>query len=98
MLLGSAETSGHQQRANFVAIQTDGVGLIIQAGSADVDRRRVVQKLLFYRVPVEPRHRAQSAGHGGAGGSPVLHVSAEAFDVSAAGLEQVQVDAVGTTM
>jgi hypothetical protein len=39
MLGGYAEPSGDQQRAELVAVQPGGMGLIIQTGTADMSGR-----------------------------------------------------------
>jgi hypothetical protein len=49
----------------------------------------MLERLFFDRVAVEPGDGAQAAGDGGAGPAAGLQVAGEAFDVGAAGLEQV---------
>jgi hypothetical protein len=39
MFCRRAETGGHQQRAEFVAVQRDGMGLIVHPRAADVRGR-----------------------------------------------------------
>ena len=91
MLGGRAEPRGDQQSAELVAVQADGVRLIVQPGTADVGGRGVLQQLLLYRVPIEPGDRAQPAGDRGAGPAAGFQVAGEALDVRTASLEKVQV-------
>jgi hypothetical protein len=49
-----AEPRGHQQGAELVTVQRDGVGLIIHPRPPDVRGWRVIQEFLLARVPVEP--------------------------------------------
>jgi hypothetical protein len=66
------EPGGDQESAELVAVQGDGVGLIVQAGPADMRGRGVVQEFFLDRVPVEPGDRTQPPGDGGAGPAVVL--------------------------
>ena len=91
MLGWLAKPGGDQQRAELVAVQPDGMGLIVQARSADMRGRGMLEQVLLHRIPVEPRDRAQTAGDGGAGPAAGFQVTGEALDVGAAGLEQAQV-------
>jgi hypothetical protein len=88
MLTRRAEPGSDQQRAELVAIQGGGMGLIVQPRPADVGGRRVIQELFFDGVPVEPGDGGQSAGDGGMGSSPGLQLAGEPFDVRAADREQ----------
>ena len=90
MLGRRLEPGGHQQRAQLVAVQGDGMGLVIQPRPPDMRGRGVVQELLFDRAPVEPGDGAQPAGDGRAGAASGLEFSGEAFDVGAADREQRQ--------
>jgi hypothetical protein len=49
-----AEPGGHQQRSQFVAVQADRVGLVVDAGTADVGGRGMPEEFLFDGVAVEP--------------------------------------------
>jgi hypothetical protein len=62
MLGGRAEPGGDQHCAEFVAVQPSGVRLIVQAGTADMSGRGMVQEFFFDRVLVEPGDRAQPPG------------------------------------
>ena len=65
------------------------VRLVIQARSADMDGRGVIQQL-FLRVLVEPGDGAQPEDDSGAGSSFGFKVAAEALDVRAPDFEQTQ--------
>ena len=54
MLGRRPEPGGHQQRAELVAVQGGGMGLIVHPRPPDVRGRGVVQELFFDRVLVEP--------------------------------------------
>jgi hypothetical protein len=69
------------------------VGLVVDAGSADVHRRRVLDCAFFLRAAVEPDDRAQPTRHRRSRLATVLQVADEAFDVDAANLEQAVVAA-----
>src|SRR6266700_1956483 len=90
MLGRRAKPGGHQQRAQLVAVQGGGMGLVIQPRPSHVSGRGMVQELFLDRVPVEPGNGTQPAGDGRAGAAPGLEFSGEAFDVGAADREQRQ--------
>jgi hypothetical protein len=90
MLGRRAEAGSDQQGAELVAVQRDGVRLVVQPRPPDVRGWRVIQEFLLDRVAVEPGDGAQPAGDGGAGPSRGLQVAGEAFDVAAADGEQRQ--------
>jgi hypothetical protein len=54
MLGWRAEPGSDQQRAELVAVQSDGVGLVVDSWPSDVRGRGVLQEFLFDGVPVEP--------------------------------------------
>ncbi len=97
MLGRRAEPGGHQQRAELVTVQPGGVRLIIQPRPTDVGGWGMAEGFFLDGVPVEPRHGAEPARDGGPGTAAGLKVAGEALDVGAAGLEQAQGDAAGTS-
>ena len=90
MLTRRAEPGSDQQRAELIAIQGGGMGLIVQPRPPDVGGRGVIQEFFFDGILVEPRDGGQPAGDGGAGASPGFQLAGEAFDVGAADPEQAQ--------
>ena len=52
--------------------------------------RRMSKQLFFDGVPVEPGYRAEPAGDGSPGPAAGFQVAGEALDISAAGLEQME--------
>ena len=80
-----------EQRADLVAVQSGGVGLIVESRSANMRARRPLKQALLLGVPVEARHRAQAARHRRSGSPTRLEVAGEALDVGAAHREQSQV-------
>ncbi len=75
----------------FVAVQAGGVRLVVQAGTADVGRRGMIEQVFLDGVPVEPGDGAQAAGDGGPGPAAGFQVAGEALDVGPPGSEQAQV-------
>jgi hypothetical protein len=75
---GRAAAHGDEQGAEFVAVQADGVGLVAQAGPADVRGGRVIQQVLFHGVPVQPGDGAQPAGDRGPCLAVGLHAASRA--------------------
>lgn len=50
------QTGGDEERTYLVAIESDGVALVVQAGPAHMHRRGDGQKALFFGVAVEAGH------------------------------------------
>jgi hypothetical protein len=88
MLTRRAEAGSNQQRAELVAIQCGGMGLIVPPRPADMRGRGVIQEFFFDGVPVEPGGGGQPAGDGGAGASPGFQLAGEAFDFGTADRER----------
>jgi hypothetical protein len=82
------EPGRHQQGAELVAVQGDGVGLVVDPRPADMGGRGAVQEFFLHCVFVEPGDGAQPPGDGGAGPASGFQVSGEALDVGAADGEQ----------
>jgi hypothetical protein len=77
VLAGCAEPGRDQERAELVAVQGDGVGFVVQAGTADVRGRGVLEEFFLDRVLVEPGDGAQPPGDRGAGPAAVFQVAGE---------------------
>jgi hypothetical protein len=90
MLAWRAEPGSDEQGAELVAVQRDGMRLVIHPRTADVRGRGMIQELLFDGVTVEPGDGAQPPGDGRPGAAPGFQVAGEALDVCAADGEQVQ--------
>ena len=78
MLKRRPEPGRDQHGTQLVAVQGDGVGLVIQPRAADVRGRGMVEELFLDRIAVEPGDRAQPPGDGRAGPAPDLEVPGEA--------------------
>jgi hypothetical protein len=63
----SAEPSSDQQRAKLVTVQPGSVRLVVQAGSADMGGRGVIEEFFFDGIPVEPGDGTQASGDSGPG-------------------------------
>jgi hypothetical protein len=50
MLGRRAEPGSHQQRAEFIAIQRDGAGLVVDPRPPDLGGRGVLEEFFFYGV------------------------------------------------
>jgi hypothetical protein len=89
-----SEAGGDEQRSDLVAVQADGVGLVVDPGPADMHRRRMGDQAFLLGVAVEAGHRAQPSGD--RRGRPTLRLkfAAEGFDVAAADFEQLQMASV----
>jgi hypothetical protein len=81
---------GDQQGAELVAVQGDGMRLIIHPRPPDMGCRRVPEEFLFNGVLEEPGDGGQPPGHGGAGAPPGFQLAGEALDVAAADSEQAR--------
>jgi hypothetical protein len=44
VVAGAGQTGGDEQGAEFVAVQSGGVGLVVESGTADVHRPGVVDR------------------------------------------------------
>ena len=84
MLAWSPEPGGHQQRAEFVAVQRNGMGLVLHPWSADMRSRRAAQEFFLNRVLIEPGDGGQPPGDRGAGPAPGFQVPGEALDIGPA--------------
>jgi hypothetical protein len=58
VISGAGQPGGDQQGTDFVAVQAGGVGLVVQAGSAHMSRRRHRDQAFLFGVPVEAGHGA----------------------------------------
>jgi hypothetical protein len=67
MLDMRADPGGYQERAELIAVQGDGMRLIIQPRTANVGGRGMLEKFLLDRVVVEPGDGTQPPGDGRAG-------------------------------
>ena len=85
------QAGGDQQCAELVTVQPDGMRLIVQAGTADMRGRGMVEQVFLHRVLVEPGDRTQAAGNGRPGAAAGFQVAGEALDIRTPGLEQAQV-------
>ena len=65
MLGGGTEAGGDEQGTDLVAVQTNGVRLVVDPGTADMDCRGVGDQALLFGVAVETGHRGQSSGDRG---------------------------------
>jgi hypothetical protein len=88
---------GDEQGAHLIAVQPDGVRLVVEARPAHVHRWGEGQQPFFFGVAVEARDRAQSAGNSLAGAASFFQGPRIALDVASAGREQGQmaIDAPG---
>src|SRR5262245_24797239 len=84
MLARRTKSGSDQQGAELVAVQGDGMGLVVHPRTADVRGRGMIKEFLFDGVLVEPGDGAQPPGDGGPGPAPGLQLTGEGLDVGAA--------------
>ena len=90
MLRRRTEPGGDQDGAEFVAVQGDGMGLVVHPRPPDVGGRGVLEEFFFDGVLVEPRDGAQPPDDGGPSPAACFQVAGEAFDAGAVDREQRQ--------
>jgi hypothetical protein len=90
MLACSPEPGGDQQGAELVAVQGDGMRLVVHPRPAHVRSRRAPEKFFLDRVFVEPGDGGQPPGDRGTGPAPGFQVPGEALAVRTADGEQGQ--------
>jgi hypothetical protein len=75
VLGGGAEPGGDEERADFVAVQAGGMGLVVEPGTADVRGRGVSEEVFLDRVLVQAGDGGQRtlSGVGRVGGYLRLH-------------------------
>ena len=86
-----AEPGGNEERTDFVAVQADGMGLVVGPGPADMHRRGVSVQVLLLGVAVESGDGAQPAGDRCRRPTLDLELASEGLYVAAANLEQLEV-------
>jgi hypothetical protein len=89
VLGGRSESGSHKESSDFVAVEPGGVRLVVEARPADMDRWRVIEKLLFDGIAVEAGDSAQAPGDSGASPAASFEVATEALDVGASRPEEV---------
>ena len=91
VLDGWPKPGGHKEGAEFVAVEAGDVRLVVEPRPADMDRWRVLEKLLLDGIAVEAGDGAEPASHGSASLPALLEVAAEALDVRAPRLEEAEI-------
>lgn len=81
MVLGASETGGDEHRADFVAIQPSGVGLVIESRSTNMRGGRLGDEVLLLGVPIEARDRAQATSDRRTSPPERLQTPTESLDV-----------------
>lgn len=91
MLCCRAEPSGDEEGSDLVAVQTDGMGFVVNPWAADMDCRRMGDQAFLFGVAIEAGHGAQPSGDGGGGPAPSLQVASEGLDIATPDLEESEV-------
>jgi hypothetical protein len=91
VLAGRGEAGCDEQRADLVAIQADGMGLVVEPRATNVHRGRSLEKSFLLGVAVEAGDGAQPPGGGGASAAAFFEVAGVTLDVRAADREPAQV-------
>ena len=82
------QAGGDEERADLVAIQASRIRLIVEAGTAHMDGRRVLNQALLLGVAVEAGDRTEPAGDGRSSPAAGLQLAPEAFDIHAVHVEE----------
>ena len=82
------EPGGDEERPYLVAVQADGMGLVVDPGSADMDRWGVGDQTFLFGVAVEAGHGAQSPGDGRRCPTLSFELPSEGLDVASPDLEE----------
>lgn len=90
MLARWTKPGSDEQGAEVIAIQGDGVRLVIDSRTADVGCRGMLKEFFFGGVPVEPGDGAQPPRDGSPGPAPGLQLPGEGLDAGSADGEQGQ--------
>jgi hypothetical protein len=88
LIASTREPGGHQQGADFVAVEAGGMGLVVEARSPNMDGRGGCDEPFFFGVAVEARNRAQPPRDRRPRSTESLEMPAKRFDVGAARTEQ----------
>ena len=91
VLAGRGQPGSDEEGADLVAVQAGGVRLVVQAGPADMRRRRPLEQALLFGVAVEAGDRAEPTSDRRPSAPTGFEVAGEALDVGPAGAEQAQV-------
>ena len=91
VVASAGESGGDEHRPDFVAVETGGVGLVVQTRSPDMNCGRAVEETLFDGVPVQRGDRAQPSRDRRPGAAELLEVASERLDVAASHSEQARV-------
>ena len=62
MLGCGAEPCGDEERSDLVAVQADGMGLVVNPRAADMDSRRMGDEAFLLGVAVEAGHACTAVG------------------------------------
>jgi len=88
VILSRSETDGNQEGTELVAIQAHGVGLVVQAGPADVHSRGVLDEPFLLGVAVEAHDGRQASADGGPGPAKFFELSGEQLDLGSVQVKQ----------
>jgi hypothetical protein len=84
---GRSKAGSHKESSDLVAVEPGGVRLVVEARPADMDRWRVIEKLLFDGISVEAGDNAQAPCDRRASPAASFEVATETLDVGASRLE-----------
>jgi len=89
VLGGCSESGSHKESSDFVAVEPGGMRLVVEARPANMDRWRVIEKLLFDGIAVEAGDSAQAPSDRRASPAASFEVATEALDVGTSRVEEV---------
>jgi hypothetical protein len=78
VLDGWSKPGNYKKRTEFISVEPGDVRLVVEPGPADMNRWRVIEKLLLDGIAVETGDGAESPGNRRASPPALLEVAAEA--------------------
>ena len=87
---GEPRPAATKSASHLVAVEADGVRLVVEPGPADMDRRGDRHQPFLFGITVETPDSTKPPGHGGAGSAGFFEVPGIKFYVGTAGGEQLE--------
>ena len=88
MVASTGKARGDEHRTDLVAVQANGVGLVVHFRSTHMNGWGVLNEAFLFGVPVEAGDRPQPSGDRRPRATVGFHLASECFDVRAADVEE----------
>jgi hypothetical protein len=82
VVLWSSKAGGDEHGADLVAVETSGMGLVVESGPSNMRRGRLGGQVFLFGVAVEAGDRAEPPCDRGSSSSQCFETASEALDVS----------------